>query len=637
MSILIFLIVFPLVVALALLVLKDDRSRGVIVYAGAAIIAAASVLLVFNNFSEETIVFAASNHWVNYVMIGIEIILAGLIVCLGIKHKKYIVCILALIQTPVLVWFEFGPGHSIEVMNNFFIDKLSLIMVLIIGIIGSLICVYAVGYMKDFQHHHKNEPDRRPFFFFLLFVFLSAMFGIVLSNNLLWLYFFWEITTICSFFLIGFTRSKEAINNSFRALAMNLLGGLSFVIAIVILGLTMGTLELSQMLLYDLMGISVVLPAMFLAFAGITKAAQMPFNSWLLGAMVAPTPTSALLHSSTMVKAGVFIIIKISPILGGNVVGLMVLLVGGITFVMASFAAISQSNGKKVLAYSTVANLGLIVACGGVGTAEAVWAGIMLIIFHAITKSLLFLCVGTAEHTIGSKDIEEMDGLFTKMPKLAAYMMVGIAGMFLAPLGMLVAKWATISSFVNSGNMFLVLIICFGSAATLFYWTKWMGKLSAIVAGEERIDQNVNKDERAVHFALVIMTVAVCITFPIISDTMVLPYLFTTFGALETLALTGNHMTIFIIMNVFLILMFALMFGRTNKKIVPIYLAGVNKGDDLSFEDSFHGSTKVGLKNWHMEKYFGEKKMNRIGGIAAIVAIIIPMLLMMIILLGGAQ
>ena len=113
--------------------------------------------------------------------------------------------------------------------------------------------------------------------------------------------------------------------------------------------------------------------------------------------MVAPTPTSALLHSSTMVKAGVFMIIKLAPVLGmSNFAGIMTMMVGGITFLLATFAAVSQSNAKRVLAYSTIANLGLIVTCGGIGTAEAVWAGIMLIIFHAVTKSLLFLCVGTA-------------------------------------------------------------------------------------------------------------------------------------------------------------------------------------------------------------------------------------------------
>ena len=290
------------------------------------------------------------------------------------------------------MWFELTKGHSIEVQNNMYVDRLSMIMILIIGIIGSLITVYALGYMKDFQHHHADEKDRRPWFFFLLFLFLAAMFGLVTSNNLIWMYFFWEITSLCSFFLIGFTKTKEAIRNSFRALIMNLLGGLGFCLAIIILGYgwdeSIRTLQLSDVILYGESGYGVIpalmIPVGLLAFAGITKAAQMPFNSWLLGAMVAPTPTSALLHSSTMVKAGVFLILKLAPCLGWgnaeygmvNYAGIMVMAVGGITFLLASFAAISQSNAKRVLAYSTIANLGLIVVCGGIGTTAAVWAGI---------------------------------------------------------------------------------------------------------------------------------------------------------------------------------------------------------------------------------------------------------------------
>ncbi len=636
MNTIIFLIVFPIVVALALLVLKGDGARKAVVMGGSIVIAAASIFFVASYYSEGSVSFSVGGHMVNYVMIGIEILLATFIVYLGIKHKKYIVCLLAIIQTPLLVWFEFGPGHSIEVLNTMHIDRLSMIMILIIGIIGTLICVYALGYMKDFQHHHHDDPDRRPIFFFLLFIFLAAMFGIVVSNSLLWMYFFWEITTICSFLLIGYTKTQEATNNAFRALAMNLLGGLAFVLAIITLGTSYGTLELQTMLAFGMMGYSVIIPTILLAFAGITKAAQMPFNSWLLGAMVAPTPTSALLHSSTMVKAGVFLVIKLSPVLAGNIAGTMVFMVGGITFLMASFAAISQSNGKKVLAYSTVANLGLIVACAGVGTAGAVWAGIMLIIFHAITKSLLFLCVGTAEHTIGSKDIESMDGLFNKMPTLAAYMMIGIAGMFLAPFGMLVAKWASMVSFVETGNIILILIICFGSSATAFYWTKWLGKLSAIVAGEERIDHNVNKDEKVVQGILTVLTVLAVGGFPFISQGMIIPFLATNFGTVETLAITVNNMAILSIMIAALILMFAFMFGKSKKKIVPIYLAGTNKGDNLTFEGSMHAPKAFALRNWHMESYFGEKKMNIIGGLLATVAIILPMLIVLASLVGGA-
>ncbi|HYE67092.1 MAG TPA: proton-conducting transporter membrane subunit [Anaerovoracaceae bacterium] len=631
MSTIFFLILFPFVVALALLVLKTDAARDIIVKVASIVIAAASVYLAVQYFGSGGEYFDFESETINYLMLGIEVCLAIVLFYLGIKYKKYLASVLVAIQAPIMVWFELSIGHGIHVANNLYVDRLSIVMVLIIGIIGTLICWYSIGYMKDFQHHHHGEADRRPWFFFLMFLFLSAMFGIVVSNNLVWLYFFWEITTLCSFFLIGFTKTPEAINNSFRALIMNLLGGLGFVLAIVVLGKFYGILELNQMLAMGMMGASVVVPAALLAFAGITKAAQMPFNSWLLGAMVAPTPTSALLHSSTMVKAGVFLVIKLSPVLGWNIAGIMVMLVGGITFLMASFAAISQSNAKRVLAYSTIANLGLIVACGGIGTYAAVWAGIMLIIFHAVTKSLLFLCVGTAEHNIGSRDIEDMDGLFGRMPKLATFMIVGISGMFLAPLGMLVSKWAAMKAFIDSGNILLVMFIVFGSAATLFYWTKWLGKMVAIMSKRENIQQNVHKEEWLVLTSLTVLTVVICLVFPVMSSLLVVPYLQATFPNVAALALSSSNMYIMSAMLALVVLLPLLFYGKTNKRIVPIYMAGANLGDDLTFNGAMDKPVPVSLKNWYMEDYFGEKRMNLIGVIATVVVIVAAFS----ILLGG--
>jgi len=647
MSTIIFLIGFPLVVALALLVLKADSARDILVKVASIVIIAASIVLVVQNYKSGGEYFSVKHaETIGNVMMVIEVCLALMVIILGFKYKRYGAPLFAAIQTPLMIWFELKKGHHINVTSQMYIDRLSMIMVLIIGIVGSLIAVYAIGYMKDFQHHQKEgTPDRRPWFFFLMFLFLSAMFGLVMSNNLIWMYFFWEITSLCSFFLIGYNglfHKKEnedtvATRNAFRALVMNLAGGLGFVIGIVMLGTYYETLELSTMITIGAMGYSVVAPAAFLAFAGITKAAQMPFNSWLLGAMVAPTPTSALLHSSTMVKAGVFIIIKLAPVLGWNFAGIMVMMVGGITFLMASFAAISQTNAKKVLAYSTVANLGLIVACGGVGSAEAVWAGIMLIIFHAVTKSLLFLCVGTAEHQIGSRDIEDMDGLFERLPKLAAFMLIGIAGMFLAPFGMLISKWATMVAFVDSSNVLLIVIICFGSAATAFYWTKWMGKLSATMAGQENIQKNVHGEETFVHTILAALTVIVCLGFPFISSSMVVPYLEAGFGSVETLALSANNMIIDCIMVAVLVLLFAFFFGRTNKKIVPLYMAGYNMGDDLTFMNSMKGETPISLRNWYMESYFGETKMNVIGVACTAVVIVAALGVIVGQMLGGGM
>ena len=193
-----------------------------------------------------------------------------------------------------------------------------------------------------------------------------------------------------------------------------------------------------------------LIPAVLIGFAGLTKAAQLPFSSWLVGAMVAPTPVSALLHSSTMVKAGVYILVRLAPIFQATFSGYVLAFIGALTFLLASGIAISQSNAKRVLAYSTIANLGLIVACAGIGTYEAIWAAILLIIFHAISKSLLFLSVGTVEHRIESREIDDMNGLIVRMPKIAAMMVIGIAGMFLAPFGMLISKWAAIQAFIDA-------------------------------------------------------------------------------------------------------------------------------------------------------------------------------------------
>ena len=625
MGTILFLIGFPIVIAVILLVSKEDKVRDVVVKFAALVIAAAAIFVAVQYFRSGGDTFELHYEAINYVMMAIEALLALYIIIIGIKHKKYLASLFAVIQTPLIMWFELTKGHSIEVQNNMYVDRLSMIMILIIGIIGSLITVYALGYMKDFQHHHADEKDRRPWFFFVMFIFLGAMVGLVTSNNMIWMYFFWEITSLSSFLLIGFTKTKEATNNAFRALIMNLLGGLGFAVGIVILGQVFGTIELSTMLMIgSVYGGVVAIPAAFFAFAGITKAAQMPFNSWLLGAMVAPTPTSALLHSSTMVKAGVFMIIKLAPVLGmSNFAGIMTMMVGGITFLMASFAAISQSNAKRVLAYSTIANLGLIVTCGGIGTAEAVWAGIMLIIFHAVTKSLLFLCVGTAEHNIGSRDIEDMDGLFVRMPRLAAFMMIGIAGMFLAPFGMLISKWAAMTAFVNSGNFILVGIICFGSAVTAFYWIKWMGKLSAIVANEKNIQQNVHKEEWFVQGTLVGLTVAVCLVFPLISIYILVPYLETVFGGISAAIMSSDNMIIMCIMVAAIVVLTGFFFGKSKKKIVPIYLSGVNEGDNRTYYGSMGKDVKFTLRNWHMEKYFGEKKMNLVGGILTTAMLVI--------------
>ena len=326
------LVLFPLLAALAVFLVKEDEVRNKIVRVSACITAALTVVVVCLFFHKG---IAYSYRWetvIDLVMAVVEVVLAAYIITIGIRYKNYAISVLSFLQTAAILCFELTAKSQIEVKNAIVFDKLTAIMVVIVGVVGSLICIYAVGYMKTYHMHHTEYEDRKGFFFAVLFLFLSAMFGIVLSNQLTWMYFCWELTTFCSFLLIGYTKTKEARNNSFRALFINLLGGAAFAAGIIIIGMNSHTLELSVFTAQK-PDAYLMLPVFLLSLAALTKSAQLPFSSWLLGAMVAPTPTSALLHSSTMVKAGVFLMVKLSPLYAiYPVTGFKVTSVGAITF-----------------------------------------------------------------------------------------------------------------------------------------------------------------------------------------------------------------------------------------------------------------------------------------------------------------
>jgi ech hydrogenase subunit A len=622
---------------------------------------------------------------ITLLTICVDVIVGAYVIAKSIQHKKLLAGLLAGLQVVLLLVFEIAIGHEVLIVNDLVVDEFSVIMALVIGIIGSGICVYALGYMRDFHAHAKPTTDgetdaasasaaaptsesatpaadRRPVFFALMFLFLSAMFGIVFFNNLGWLLCAWEVTSVCSFALIGYTRTKEAIDNSFRQIAINLLGGIAFTLALILLG-TQGIGELD--LLISVGGApALALPIGLIALAAMTKAAQVPFQSWLLGAMVAPTPTSALLHSSTMVKAGVFLLIKLAPTLGWNTNGIMVMFVGALTFLFCSAVAISQSNAKRVLAYSTIANLGLIVACAGVGTPEAVWAAIFLLIFHAAAKSLLFLCVGTAEHHIASRDIEDMDNLFVRMPGLARLMALGIIVMFAAPFGMLVSKWAVIVSLVESGNLILLIILAFGSAMTFMFWAKWLGKLLGIASRPQALEHNepVHRSEWASIALMALLAIGLSLSFPFISQYVIVPYLFALETGIVPVGLSAWHtdalaaislenLLIMAFIALALTVIVALFLAKRRRpktqglkaqgptaqpaaqaataqaptaqpaaqepaspqkglrrpRIAPIYLAGVGLDfDNRSYRDSLSGESVATQRNWYMEGWFGE-------------------------------
>lgn len=605
------LVLFPLGAALSISLVRDDAIRNMIIRVSSVITALLTLVVVGLYFENGIVLSVRWEKEIDLIMAAAEAAIAVYVIIIGIRYKRYLVSILSFVQTAAVLFFEFTEKNNIEVEQVIIFDKLTAIMVLIVGLVGSLICIYAVGYMKDYHHHHAEYRERKSFFFAVLFLFLSAMFGIVLSNNLTWMYFCWEITTLCSFLLIGYTRTEEAKNNSFRALVINVAGGAAFAGAIIFVGMIYRTLELSALVARKPDGM-VMIPVFFLSFAALTKSAQLPFSSWLLGAMVAPTPTSALLHSATMVKAGVYLIIRLAPLLGFTVAGRTVTFVGGVTFLVCSLMAISQSDAKKILAYSTLANLGLIVICAGVGTQQSLWAAILLVIFHAVSKSLLFISVGSAEHQIGNRDVENMDLLMGVSRKLAFFMMIGIAGMFLAPFGMLISKWVAMKALIDSNNVIIVIILAYGSAATLFYWTKWLGKLVSKVNMKHHINHELHRDEEIPIAVLAALVIISCFTFPLISRYALAPYLTAAFGQQALIPIETSDIKLMLIMLSMLILLpisFIPFYKNDRRRTVSVYMGGENTGDNETFYGVMGDKRRIEMRNWYMDSYFGEKKL----------------------------
>ncbi|MDP4120025.1 MAG: proton-conducting transporter membrane subunit [Bacillota bacterium] len=611
MSIMIPLIVFSLVIALVVRFMKTQKAFAFTVRLGAAGVIVLSIVYAVCNFNN-VVTFDLSNYeWIKYPVLALELLITGYIVFRGISSKKFLVAIFATLQFGLIAWFELTQENNITVKNDIYIDKISLLMILIIGVVGGLICLYSVEYMKAYHHHHPEFEDRRGFFFSVLFLFTAAMFGLVMFNNMTLMLFCWEITSLSSFLLIGYTKTDEAVNNAFTALVVNVFGGLCFTIGIVILGMHSHVLDFNSLMNLSNNNTVVMLAVLLIAVGGLTKSAQMPFSKWLLGAMVAPTPSSAILHSSTMVKAGVYLIIRLAPLLGSNAPGYTVAFVGGITFMYGAFMAISQRDAKKILAFSTISNLGLIVTCASLNTPEALWAAIMLIVFHAISKALLFLTVGSTEHQIGSRDVESMDGLVNVSKAVSMCLIIGIAGMFIAPFGMLISKWAAIKALIDSGNIIILLIVAFGSTVTMFFWTKWLGKIIANAHNKKKIDNTLRFDEKASLFSLSAMVVIVCAGHPLISKYIITPYIQNNMGINFSSPIDPVATTIIIAMMCVLFilpLIFVPLYHAHKEKPSSIYMSGENTGDDESFHGSLGQVQSVELQNWYMQGIFKEVK-----------------------------
>jgi multicomponent Na+:H+ antiporter subunit A len=322
---------------------------------------------------------------------------------------------------------EWAPSLGVEL--SFFIDGLSLTFALLISGIGIMVMLFSGSYLSGNPQHGR--------FSLYLVSFMLAMLGLVLSDNLLGLFVFWELTTITSFLLIGFNHhSKLSQRAAMQALLVTGAGGLAMLAGFLLIGSVAGTLELSELrgmgdVLRDSPMYLVIL--LLVLLGAFTKSAQFPFHFWLPNAMAAPTPVSAYLHSATMVKGGVYLLARMHPNLSGTDVWLWTLVIfGAFTTVFASVVALRQTDLKQTLAYTTLMALGALVLFLAAPGGYAITAMATFLVVHSLYKAALFLMIGCVDHSTGTRDARRLGGLAAKMPvtavagALAALSMAGV-------------------------------------------------------------------------------------------------------------------------------------------------------------------------------------------------------------------
>ncbi len=329
--------------------------------------------------------------------------------------------------TPVLLALDWVP--SMDIRLSVLIDGLSLTFALLISGIGALVTLYSTKYLG-------NHPEYPRFVLFLM-MFMVGMLGLVLSDNLIALFVFWEITTISSYLLIGFSSDEaKSRRSALQALLVTGTGGLALLAGMILLGNVAGSFELSVILQQGDMirAHPLYVPIVILFLAGaFTKSAQFPFHFWLPNAMAAPTPVSAYLHSATMVKAGVYLMARVNPALGDSELWFWTLVIaGGFTTVFASILAVRQTDIKQVLAYTTLMALGALTLFIGTGSPDAIKGMMAFLVVHSLYKAALFLMIGIVDHETGTREADRLRGLGRKMPltflggALAAISMAGI-------------------------------------------------------------------------------------------------------------------------------------------------------------------------------------------------------------------
>ncbi|WP_394285722.1 Na+/H+ antiporter subunit A [Corynebacterium sp.] len=371
---------------------------------------------------------------------------------------------------------EWVPAAHLNL--DFRLDSLAALFSLIILGVGALVLLYCWGYFD-------SNPPRLMKFGGEMVAFAAAMYGLVISDNFLLMYVFWEITSVLSFLLVGYYGERASSRHAAgQALMVTTLGGLAMLVGIILFGQQTGVWTLSEISgIEQLAATPYVLPAVILILAGaLSKSAIVPAHFWLPGAMAAPTPVSAYLHSAAMVKAGIYLVARLAPdfhvVEGWH---LIVVSLGIFTMLLGGWMALKQKDLKLILAYGTVSQLGFIMSVISIGSREALMAGLALTFSHSLFKAALFMIVGAIDHTLGTRDVNDISGLGKKAPWVTVLGWVGALSMAgVPPLWGFVAKEAALGAVLEEPmlagmprNLMLVGLVV-GSILTMAYALRFL-------------------------------------------------------------------------------------------------------------------------------------------------------------------
>jgi len=351
---------------------------------------------------------------------------------------------------------------------SFFADGLGAFMAIVSSFVAFLISLYSLQYLEHYE-------GREEFFFWML-LFVGGMMGLVFSANIMLLFCFWEITSVCSWRLIGFYASEKDLKAADKAFLITFFGASIMLAGIILILLNYGTLEMKY-----LQGAFLPAGIAFLLLAGIiSKSAQLPLQTWLPDAGVAPTPVTALLHAAVLVKIGVFVFARffgltftVEPVFLNSAIAISV-----VTIIVAGASALAESNIKRILAYSTISQLGYILLALALNSDVSFKVALVYILAHSLAKAGLFLCAGIIEHKTGTKEIEELGGLLKFMPyTAAAYLLCAFSIIGIPPFLGFWPKMMTVLLAVESGHIAAGCAAIIGALFTLFYLMRLFSKV----------------------------------------------------------------------------------------------------------------------------------------------------------------